>query len=226
MIFLRLFQSTIGKKVIMAVTGFLLFGFLIIHMVGNLQIFAGAETLNAYAAFLKSKALVLWGSRLGLLLLVGLHIWAAISLTLENRAAHPEEYAQKKALKTTWASRSMTLSGVIVLAFIVFHILHFTARTVPATEAYFLQDEKGRHDVYAMVVDAYETPWIVAVYLVGVGLVCVHLSHGLQSMFRTLGWSDRRYLRAQILFAYFASAGLFLGMIIVPIAIKFNLWKF
>lgn len=226
MIFLRLFRSTIGKKVIMAVTGVLLFGFVVIHMVGNLQIFLGAEAINSYAAFLKSKGLLLWGSRLGLLTLVGLHIWAAISLTLENRAAHPEEYAQKKALNTSWASRSMSLSGIIVLAFIIFHILHFTVRTVPGTPEYNLHDSQGRHDVYAMIVHAYETPWIMAVYLIGVGLLSVHLSHGLQSMFRTIGWSDRRYLPAQILFARGFSAFIFLGMIIVPVAIKFNLWKF
>ncbi|MES2309679.1 MAG: succinate dehydrogenase cytochrome b subunit [Verrucomicrobiota bacterium] len=226
MILKRLFHSTIGKKIIMAVTGLLLFGFVIIHMLGNWQVFSGSEALNEYAVLLKSKAAILWGFRFGLLGLVILHIWAAITLTLANRAAAPEKYADAKSLGTTWASRTMTFSGVVVLGFIIFHILHFTVRTIPGSPEYFQHDEKGRHDVYAMVVHAYRNPLIVTVYVVCVGLLCFHLSHGLQSMFRSLGLSDRRYLPLQIWFARAFAAFIFLGMSAVPISIFFNLKNF
>lgn len=226
MILKRLFQSTIGKKIIMALTGVLLFGFVIVHMLGNWQVFSGAEALNDYAHLIQSKAIVLWGFRLALLGIVGLHLWAAITLTLANRAAAPEKYAESKALGTTWASRSMTLSGVIVLGFIIFHILHFTVRSIPGSPDYFQLNEKGHHDVYAMVVHAFQNPILVGIYVIGVGLLSLHLSHGLQSMFRSLGWSDRRYLPLQINFARVFAGFIFVGMSAVPLAIFFQLKQF
>ncbi len=210
----------------MAFTGVLLFGFVIIHMLGNWQVFAGAEALNDYAQLIQSKAFVLWGFRLGLLAVVALHLWAAITLTIANRAAAPEKYAESKTLGTTWASRSMTLSGCIVLGFIIFHLLHFTVRTVPGTPEYFQQDLKGRHDVYAMVVHAFQNPWLVGIYVVGVGLLSLHLSHGLQSMFRSLGWSDKRYLPLQMNLARIFAGLIFVGMSGVPLAIFFQLKDF
>lgn len=226
MIFKRLFQSTIGKKLIMAVTGVLLFGFVLIHMLGNWQVFSGAAALNDYAHLLQSKALVLWGFRFALLGMIGLHLWAAITLTLANKAAAPEKYADSKALGATWASRSMTLSGVIVLAFIIFHILHFTVRSIPGSPEYFQQDEKGQHDVYAMVLHAFQSPLLVGFYVLGVGLLSLHLSHGLQSMFRSLGWSDRRYLPLQVKFARVFAGLIFVGMSAVPLSIFFQLKNF
>jgi succinate dehydrogenase / fumarate reductase cytochrome b subunit len=226
MILNRLFQSTIGKKIIMALTGALLFGFVVIHMLGNWQVFIGSDALNEYAVLLKSKALILWGFRIGLLVLAVLHVWEAITLTLANRAAAPEKYADAKSLGTTWASRAMTVSGVIVLGFIIFHLLHFTLRTVPGSPEYFQHDEKGRHDVYGMVVHAYKNPIIVVIYVLSVGLLSAHLSHGLQSMFRSLGLSDRRYLPLQVWFARAFAALIFLGMSAVPISIFFNLKNF
>src|SRR6266478_3606469 len=123
----HIFNSSLGKKYIMAVTGFVLFLFVIGHLVGNLQIFLGPEAINRYGHFLQSNYELVWPARIGLLILVAVHIWSAAKLSLENRAARPVGYAVYQPVGSTYASRTMLMSGVIVLVFIVYHILHFTA---------------------------------------------------------------------------------------------------
>ncbi len=215
----RLFGSTVGRKVIAAITGCLLFLFILVHMAGNWQLFLGAESINNYAALLKEKALVLWFFRIGLLTTALLHVWATISLTLENRAAHPEEYATPKDHSATLASRTMALSGTVVLIFIIYHLLHFTARVTPGTQDYYLEDLKGHHDVYQMVVRAFQKPAISLFYILGVGLLSFHLSHGLQSMFRSLGLSDRETLPWQKNVARLVAFGIFIGMAAIPLSV-------
>ena len=126
----RMLNSTLGKKYLMGVTGLALFGFVIGHMVGNLQIFLGPEALNAYGAFLKSMPKFLWVARIGLLACVALHIWSAIQLSLENKAARPTTYAASGNMGVSYAARTMIWSGLIVLAFIIYHLLHFTVTPV------------------------------------------------------------------------------------------------
>jgi succinate dehydrogenase / fumarate reductase cytochrome b subunit len=209
----------------MAITGFLLFLFILIHMAGNWQLFLGAEAINSYAALLKEKAIVLWSFRLGLLFLITLHIWAALSLTFENRAAHPEKYEVAKDHSATLASRSMAVSGTIVLFFIIYHLLHFTARVAPGTQDYYLEDLKGRHDVYEMVVRAFQNPLITAFYVLGIGLLALHLSHGLQSMFRSLGLSNQETLPWQKCIARLVALGIFVGMVAIPLSVHFGCIK-
>ena len=127
----NIFCSSIGKKFIMASTGMLLFLFVVLHLIGNLQVFLGPEEINRYGDFLQSNKELLWPARIGLLLIVGLHIWSAIKLSAENKAARPQAYAQHEVVAASYASRTMLMSGLIILAFIIFHLLHFTVQ-VPA----------------------------------------------------------------------------------------------
>jgi succinate dehydrogenase / fumarate reductase cytochrome b subunit len=219
---LRFFHSTVGLKFVMAVTGALLFLFLIAHMTGNWLIFAGSDAMNSYAFFLKSKPAVLWGFRLGLLVVVALHIYSAITLTIRNRAARPRDYEQKDAAGASLASRTMMVSGIIVLAFIIFHLLHFTVGWIQP-EYFALRDEE-RHDVFGMVVNGFRVPWVAGIYIGSMALVGFHLSHGLMSMFRSLGLSSPAYRRAQELFAMVFAAFIFVGMAVIPAAIVFGLY--
>src|SRR5262245_24188803 len=139
----------------MAGSGIALAGFIVGHLAGNLKIFFGPEALNSYSAFLKSLGELLWVARIGLLAMVGFHIWTAVSLTLENRAARPVAYANKTYIEASYASRTMHLSGVIVLFYIVYHLMHFTFVTVHPEFGHFT-DAQGRHDVYRMVVSSFQ----------------------------------------------------------------------
>ncbi len=160
-IVINLFKSSLGKKYIMAVTGLALFVFVIGHLLGNLQIFLGRDAVNTYAAFLKSVPELLWGARLGLLAMVGLHIWAAIQLTVANRSARPIGYADLRPSGASYASRTMIWSGLIVAAFIIYHLLHFTVGWVDPSFKELeetLVDGTTRHDVYAMLIAGFSKP--------------------------------------------------------------------
>lgn len=217
----RLFQSSIGQKILMGATGVLLFLFVFFHMVGNLQVFVGAETLNNYGRLLRTSPELLWVIRIGLLATVALHIYSAIVLALHNRASRPVDYADKKSLKATLASRTMMVSGGIVLAFIVFHIFHFTTHSVFPEYADYKTFVKGEevHDIYRMVVAGFQKPAVSIFYVLSVGLLCFHLSHGAQSMFRSLGLNTPAYAPLQSVFAKAASAVIFAGMAAVPAAV-------
>src|SRR5262245_38101327 len=121
----NVFKSSVGRKFLMAGSGILLVLFVVAHLVGNLQIFLGPEALNRYGHFLQSNPEILWPARIGLLVLIGVHIWAAVSLTRENRAARPVAYASYRPVGSTYASRTMLMSGLIVLAYVIYHLLHF-----------------------------------------------------------------------------------------------------
>lgn len=217
---LRLFiTSSLGKKYLMAITGLGLFGFVIIHMLGNLQIFIGRDTINAYGAFLKSIPELLWSFRLGLLAMVAIHIYCAVRLTLENRAARGvESYEEGKPYKASYASRTMAISGVIVLAFIVYHILHFTVGVVDPSYLK-LHDEKGRHDVYQMVINGFSHPLVSFFYILSMGLLCMHLSHGVGSLFQSLGLKSKAWGPLIDTFSVAAASVIFVGNISIPIAV-------
>jgi succinate dehydrogenase / fumarate reductase cytochrome b subunit len=193
----NLFKSSLGKKYIMAITGFFMFVFVIGHLVGNLQVFLGPEAINRYGHFLQSNIELLWPVRVILILLLILHIWAASKLSLENRAARPERYQVYQSLGSTYASRTMLMSGIIVFVFVVYHILHYTAQVqyINATGQSFVtfEDPQKRHDIFKMMVVGFSQPWVSAFYIVGVGLLCLHLSHGASSMFQSLGWKNDVY---------------------------------
>lgn len=165
----------------MAVTGTVLALFVVVHVSGNLLMFRGPEAMNGYAALLKSSAAILWSVRLVLLASVGLHIHAAWSLTRQNRAARPERYARLERQSATFSAVSLRVGGVVLLAFILFHLLHFTTGTVhPQFDA---------HDPYGNVIIGFGVPVVVAFYLVAMVALALHLHHGIWSLFQTMGWN-------------------------------------
>src|SRR5438270_3692098 len=193
----HIFDSSLGKKYIMAVTGFMLFLFVIGHLVGNLQIFLGPEAINRYGHFLQSNPELIWPARVVLLLMVGLHIWSAITLSRENKAARPVGYAEYHPVASSYASRTMLMSGLIVLAFIIYHLLHFTAQVkyVNLTGQSFVDfmDPEKRHDIFKMMVVGFSNGWVSGFYIIAIGLLCLHLSHGVSSMFQSIGWKNAAY---------------------------------
>lgn len=207
----------------MAISGLALFGFVIVHMLGNLQIFLGPEYINQYGAFLQSKPELVWTSRIGLLALVVVHIWAAIKLSAENRAARPEKYGHFKVAAASYASRTMLVSGLVLLVFIVYHLLHFTVQVdaVNFTGESFsrLEDTKERHDIYNMMVIGFSNPVVSIFYIISMGLLCLHLSHGVSSMFQSLGWKNRRYGKLIDRFALAAAGILLIGYASIPLAV-------
>ncbi len=223
------FASSLGKKYIMALTGFGLFGFVVGHMVGNLQIFLGPEAINRYGSFLKSLGELLWVARVSLIVMVALHVWAAIKLTAENRAARPIAYGEFKPVGSSYASRTMMMSGLIIAAFIVYHLLHFTAvvKEVNFTGVNFeaLRDAKGRHDVYRMMVLGFQQPLVSIFYLVAMALLCLHLSHGVSSLFQSLGLKNRRWKPAVDGFAKTIALALLVGYASIPIAVLLGVLK-
>jgi succinate dehydrogenase / fumarate reductase cytochrome b subunit len=214
-------NSTVGKKFLMAVSGAGLFLFATGHMIGNLQLFLGPEALNRYAHFLQSLGELLWVIRLGLLGLIGLHIGSALSLTLENKAARPVDYSHGQTpFAASLASRTMLGGGVVVALFVVYHLLHFTVRveTVNGTEILFrqLQTPEGHPDVFAMVVAGFQVWYVSLFYVVAVGCLCLHLSHGASAMFQSLGLRSHAWWPVIHKGAMIWSAVLFLGYAAVP----------
>jgi succinate dehydrogenase / fumarate reductase cytochrome b subunit len=206
-------RSTVGRKVIMAVTGLLLVGFVTGHVAGNLLVFKSAEALNAYGAFLKSSALVLWTVRLGLLAAVGLHVWAALTLIRLNRASRPVAYARQVSQSATLAAKLMRVGGIFLLVFIVFHLLHFTTGTIHPGYTF------SHTDVYGNVVSSFQVPWVALFYIVAMVALLAHLSHGIWSFFQTMGWSHPRYNPARRVVATVLALIVSLGFIAIPSAI-------
>ena len=219
----RLFHSSLGKKYVMAISGGALFLFVLAHMLGNLQIYLGPEVINAYGDFLQKTPEILWPARLGLLGLVGLHIYCAINLAAENKAARPIPYDAPVFPSATFASRTMLISGLVILSFIIYHLLHFTvmARAINLTHQDFatLVDSKQRHDVYRMMVIGFRNPVVSFFYILSMSLLYLHLSHGVSSMFQSLGWKKRTYAGLIGGFARGISLVIFLGNCSIPISI-------
>ena len=208
----NLVTSSIGRKFLMAITGLVLTGFVFGHMVGNLQIFLPPDHINGYASFLQGLGPALWAVRIVLLGCVIIHAWAAITLWKESHDARgSEKYAQTKWLAATAASRHMRLTGLMVLAFIVYHILHFTVGVAqPDTFKTAFADytithnvseigiplaQAGQHvhDVYSMVFLSFANPWVSAAYIIAVALLAFHLWHGMESLFQTIGWRNHKW---------------------------------
>jgi succinate dehydrogenase / fumarate reductase, cytochrome b subunit len=176
-----------GGKVVVALTGLGLVGFVIFHMLGNLQVFEGAEALNRYAAMLRDMPILLWFMRLGLLAIVVFHIGLAIRLALRNHRARPVAYAVRDYRRASLASRTMAVSGSLLLLFILFHLLHLTFGIVDPSFSERV-DGQGHRDVYGKLVHAFQNPLFVVAYLVGQLALGFHLSHALSSSLQTLGF--------------------------------------
>jgi succinate dehydrogenase / fumarate reductase cytochrome b subunit len=212
------FQSSVGKKFILALTGVLLFGFVVVHLLGNLQIFLGPNALNSYAALLKANPLLLWGARLGLLTVFMTHITVATSLTLDNWAARPVAYVNNLHPYTTMASRTMVISAGMVFAFVIYHLLQFTVG-VTHPEIMHFQDGQGRTDVYRMVIAGFRHPLVSVFYMLAMSLLYLHLRHGLASLFQTLGIKNKHYAGLIEGFAQVTALVLLAGYCSIPLAV-------
>jgi succinate dehydrogenase / fumarate reductase, cytochrome b subunit len=212
------YLSSIGKKVTVAVTGLILLGFVVIHLAGNLLIFLGPAAFNAYAEKLEYLGGIVWAARIILLLAVLLHIVVSIQLTAENRNARPIAYERKNSIRMNPASKTMIFSGLLVLAFIVYHLLHFTFG-VTHPELAQLKDAQGEHDVYSMVVLSFKQAPLAVAYGIAMMLLALHLSHGTSSAFQTLGLNNESKMKCVAcvgkIFAFF----IFLGYTSIPVSI-------
>jgi succinate dehydrogenase / fumarate reductase cytochrome b subunit len=179
------YTSTTGKKAAMAVSGCILFLFVVGHLIGNLQIYEGPDKLNRYAVLLRSMPALLWGVRTVLLAMVLLHIWSSLQLAARNIGARPVGYQMKKSAGSSYASRTMYWSGPIILAFVIYHLLDFT---FGKANPHF---EPG--NVYGNVVASFQLIPVAAFYIIAMLLLCLHLYHGLWSMFQSLGIAHPRY---------------------------------
>jgi succinate dehydrogenase / fumarate reductase cytochrome b subunit len=184
---MRLFSDSIGRKVVMAISGLLMVLFVIGHLLGNLTIYLGASGLNSYAQHLHELAPVVWATRIVMGAAVLFHIFISIVITRENTEAKPDKYAVHNQLRSTWASRNMIWTGTILGAFILYHLIHFTFRLTPDVAA-FAGEVPG--DVYRMVTTALHGAFAGIAYLVAMFSLFFHLSHGIQSVFQTLGLSN------------------------------------
>lgn len=210
------YRSSIGKKWVVALTGLVLIGYIFGHLAGNLQVFGPPEVIHNYAAFLHSLGGWLWVARIVLIIALVLHVFTTIKLVVQNRAARPDRYAKKATVQATISSRTMALSGLLVFAFVVYHLLHFTFRT---TDPRFHQLPRGEYDVHTMLVLGFENWWISGFYLLSVFLLAMHLSHGFSSLLQTFGLRSKG-LANRIAWGGRALAWLiFLGYASIPIAV-------
>jgi succinate dehydrogenase / fumarate reductase, cytochrome b subunit len=218
---LRLWRSSLGKKYVMAVTGLGLYGFVVIHLLGNLQVFIPGNAINDYAHALKANPAILWGARLGLLTMVTLHIVAALQLAAANKKARPVNYAVGKPVASTLAQRTILISGLVILSFILFHLAHFTIGLVNSD---FLQytDAVGNHDVKRMMIEGLSNPIAALFYIVAMGLLMLHLSHGVSSIFQSLGLRSKKTVAVFDKLAKASGLLLFLGNTAIVLAILFG----
>ena len=206
----------------MALTGIFLFGFVVIHMLGNLQIYRGQDALNDYARHLEEMPLLLWPARAFLLASLLIHILVAFSLAIENRRARPVRYHYRDTIQASYASRTMVMSGVIIFLFIVYHLLHFTFGKVQPQ--FFEQlDSKGREDVYGMVVHGFQDIRVALSYIAAMAVLCFHLSHGLESLFQSLGIRSEKTGSLIKKFAIGMSLLIFIGNCSIPVSILLGL---
>ena len=216
-----LWSTAVGKKVVMAVTGVVLVGFVIAHMVGNLKIFLGKEAIDSYASFLRTMGeplvpyeTLLWTARFILLVSVVLHIIAAVQLTLMNWSARPRAYQTKRSIATSIAALTMRYSGVVLALFIVYHLFHLTAGAVGFAPGAF-----HHLKVYDNIVAGFSVWYVSLFYIVAMAGLCLHLDHGVWSMFQTLGLNNAGISPALRVVSRVVAAVVFAGFISVPVAV-------
>ena len=209
---IRFYQASIGKKAVMAVTGVVLFGYLVGHLAGNMQVYLGQEQMDNYAAFLHSMPALLWGVRLLLVISVVMHIVASIQLTRLKQEARPVGYVKKKEIGSSYASRTMMWSGPIIAAFVIYHILDLTtgaANTLQFRELH----------AYENLVYSFRRLPVSAFYIFAMLMLGLHLYHGLWSMFQSVGFSHPRYTPVLKRAAAWVAILLAAGFISIPIAV-------
>ena len=221
---IRWIFSSIGKKTVVAVTGFLLVAFLVGHLMGNFTLYFGQDAINTYAEKLQSLGPLLWLVRLAILTIFLSHIWFTVLLILDSRAASGSKYICKNNMGSTIFVRTMKYTGLIVFAFIVFHLAHLTLGYVQP-EYFHLKDSLGRHDVYSMVIHGFKNVPISIFYILALTLLASHLSHGISSLLQTFGLSNKK------LHPLIENAGaiiawaLWLGYVSLPISVLLGFVK-
>ena len=214
------YRSTIGKKIIMGVTGLIGVGFVIVHMAGNLQAFIGREKLNAYGAMLHGPlAELVWLLRIVLIVSVVLHVVMAWQLTMRSRAARPVAYKQREPQVSTWASRTMKWGGVLLLIFIILHILHFTTGQLDPGRWNGRVDIAGHRDVYGNLIASFRIWWVSAFYIVAMIFLGLHLYHGAWSSVRTLGFATPGPTPLQRRVALTVAVIVWIGFTLVPLGV-------
>ncbi|GAB4232610.1 MAG: succinate dehydrogenase cytochrome b subunit [Deltaproteobacteria bacterium] len=214
---MRLLSSSIGRKAVVAVTGLFMVLFVVTHLLGNSTIFAGPDGINAYAEKLHGLGPFVLVFRVFMAAMLVLHVIFAILLTLENRAANPGKYAVKKMLKATFASETMIWTGLLLLAFIVYHLLQFTLRVTP--DVVLGNDAKNRFDVFTMVFSSFKVTPIALLYVAAMVTLFLHLSHGIQSIFQTFGLNNDKTLPQFGAFGKVLSALFLVGYSAIPVLI-------
>lgn len=211
---------------VMAATGMILIMFVFVHLLGNSSVYAGPNGINEYAVKLHGLGPFVWAFRLFMLAVFALHLFFGIQVSLENRAAKPQGYAVTNYLKANLASKTMIYTGLLLLGFIIYHLLHFTLHiTNPDISSSVNVDAAGRPDVFRMVLFSFQNMLISLVYLAAMITLFFHLSHGIQSLFQTLGLNDDRTLPAIGKIGKGAAVVLFLGYTSIPLVILLGLLK-
>ena len=207
----RFWDSTIGKKAVMAVTGVVLAGFVAGHLLGNLQIFLGPDRFNGYAHALKSLPELLWAVRITLIVSVFAHIWSSIQLAVVKSEARPIDYVRRKSIVSSYASRTMYMSGPIIAAFVIYHLMQFTFGVggTPYMES----------DPYGNVINGFRVPAVSLFYILAMLLLCLHLRHGLSSIVQTLGLTHPRYTPQLKALAVIVATLIFFGFVSIPVAV-------
>lgn len=225
---MEFFKNSVGRKILMSLTGQLLIIFVIVHMIGNSSIFLGADGINAYAKHLHDLPPLVWAFRLVMLIAVGIHILYGIQLTLENSKANTKSYAVKNNLKASFSSENMIWTGLLIGAFVVYHLLHFTLQiTNPEISAGVAGnfDLLQRPDVFKMVVLSFEKGIISLIYVAAMVVLFLHLSHGTQSFLQTMGWNNDKTRPVFGTVGKVVSGILLVGYVSIPLAILTGLLK-
>jgi succinate dehydrogenase / fumarate reductase, cytochrome b subunit len=220
---MQLLTSNVGRKILMAVTGLFMLLFAIVHLLGNSSIFAGPNGINAYAEHLHSLGPVVWIFRLAMLAFITVHVIFGIQLTLENSAANPKAYAVKNQVRATLASNNMIWTGLLIAVFIIYHLLHFTARVTPGLVTGV--DALNRFDVFTMVVSSFSGATNVLIYVAAIIVLFLHLFHGAQSIFQTVGLNNDKSLPVITKAGRLLSAALLIGYISIPVVIISGILK-
>lgn len=217
---MRFLKSTVGRKIIMGVSGISMVGFVVVHLLGNTSIFAGPDGINAYAMKLHEFGPLVWIFRLFMLILFSLHVFYGIQLALENYRAKPKGYAVGGSLRATFAGKTMIWTGLLIGVFLIYHLLHFTFQVIsPGTAAARNVDAAGRPDVFHMVVIGFQGALAVSVYICAMIALALHLTHGIQSFFQTLGMNNDRTLPVIAKSGTVAAVIIVLGYIAIPLII-------
>jgi succinate dehydrogenase / fumarate reductase, cytochrome b subunit len=214
---MRFLSSSVGRKILMAITGFFMFFFITVHLMGNSSIFIGPSALNTYAEKLHSLGALVWIFRGFMFLMLAVHVFFGIVLTLENRAANPSKYAVSKKLKATFSSQTMIWTGVLLLSFLIYHLLQFTFRITPDILPDAVANRPG--DVYGMVLSSFRITTISLVYVAAMATLFFHLSHGIQSLFQTFGCSNDETLPKVTIVGKLISVLFLVGYGAIPVLI-------